>query len=60
MHEQNELKREKPKFFVVKEVEFCAENNGELREFLENNETDTYRIIKGFEVFPKKKTVYSF
>jgi hypothetical protein len=32
----------------------------EIEEFLENNETDTYRIIKGFEIFPKKKTVYSF
>lgn len=55
-----ELKREKAKFFVVKEVEFVAESIADLREFLENAEDDSVRVIKGMEVFPKKKTVYSF
>lgn len=55
-----ELKREKAKFFVVKEVKFVAESIADLREFLENAEDDSVRVIKGMEVFPKKKTVYSF
>lgn len=60
MSDTNEQKRERPKYYVVKEVEFCAESTADLREFLENNDDESVRVIKGFEVFPKKKTVYSF
>lgn len=60
MSDTNEQKRERPKYYVVKAVEFCAESTSDLREFLENNDDETLRVIKGFEVFPKKKTVYSF
>lgn len=60
MHEENEVKREKPKYYLVKEVEFVVEGLAELRENLEENDIANVRVIKGFEVFPKKKTVYSF
>jgi hypothetical protein len=60
MSVEKEAKREKPKYFVVIAVDFCAENTTDLREFLENNDDESLRVIKGFEIFPKKKTVYSF
>jgi DNA-binding transcriptional regulator GbsR (MarR family) len=54
-------RREKQKFFVVK-VETIFESQKELREWLEKNEETAkdYRIVKGFEILPKKKVAYYF
>lgn len=59
--EAKKEKREKQKFFVTK-VETIFESQKELREWLETNEetAKNYRIIKGFEILPKKKVAYFF
>jgi hypothetical protein len=59
MEDANDAKREKPKYYVATEIDFVAEGISELREILENNDVESVRVIKGFEVYPKKKIVYS-
>lgn len=59
--EDSGAKRERSKFYLA-EVKFVAQNQRELREYLEENDrliTD-FRIIKGAEIFPKRKTIYTF
>jgi hypothetical protein len=53
-------KKEKPKYFVIKEAIFVANSPRELREYLEESDPEGVRIIRGFETVLKKKTVYSF
>jgi hypothetical protein len=54
-------KRERAKFYIVN-VAFVAQNQKELREYLEENDdtVKTYRIVKGVEITPKRKVAYVF
>jgi hypothetical protein len=56
-----ETKRERAKYYVV-EIRHVATNQRELREFLEANDdlAGSCRLVKGNEIFAKRKTVYTF
>jgi hypothetical protein len=53
--------RAKSKYFIV-QVTYVAENQKELREYLEENDdvVKSHRIVKGFEILPKRKVAYVF
>jgi hypothetical protein len=56
----SESKKEKPKYFVIKEALFVANSPRELREYLEESDPEGIRIIRGSETILKKKTIYTF
>jgi hypothetical protein len=59
--EESGAKRERSKFYLA-EIKFVAQNQRELREYLEENDNmkQDFRIVKGAEIFPKRKTTYTF
>lgn len=58
---QDNMPKTRSKYYVV-DVKFVAESLKELREFLENNDdiADSSRIVKGSEMIPKRKSIYTF
>jgi hypothetical protein len=53
--------RAKSKFYIA-QVVHVAESQKDLREYLEENDdaVKSNRIVKGFEVVPKRKVAYVF
>jgi hypothetical protein len=53
--------RQKSKFFIV-QVVHVSESQKDLREYLEENDdvVKSHRIVKGFEILPKRKVAYVF
>ena len=54
------MEQEKQQYYVIRETVFIAENQKELKKYLEENEPEGVMVIKGKELKPEKKTRYEF